>query len=212
MQRRSLVAGIGAIAFGVLPIVAFMVANPPGGNYKASDVADFIAKGHRPAVFVSIYLVLLSAVGLLLLLARLRESIAEGSRTTLFWGFSVSAVAAWLVGYAIAISPSVALAFSGGKLHSLSAPVAYTFSETGWVVMYGAAGLLLGCALLTFAAGAVTLPAWIRWTTLVAGIAALAAVAWFPFFLVYLWAIVVGVALVAIELRGSAQTVSTQPA
>jgi hypothetical protein len=135
MQRRSLVAGIGAIAFGVLPIVAFMVANPPGGNYKASDVADFIAKGHRPAVFVSIYLVLLSAVGLLLLLARLRESIAEGSRTTLFWGF-----------------------------------------------------------------------------TLVAGIAALAAVAWFPFFLVYLWAIVVGVALVAIELRGSARTVSTQPA
>jgi hypothetical protein len=212
MQRRSLVAGIGAIAFGVLPIVAFMVANPPGGNYKASDIADFIAKGHRPAVFVSVYLMLLSAVGLLLLLARLRESIGAGSRETLFWGFSVAAVAAWFVGYAIAISPSLALAFSGGKLHSLSAPVAYTFSEAGWAAMYGAGGLLLGCALLTFAAGAVTLPAWIRWTTLVAGIAALAAVAWFPFFLVYLWAIVVGVALVTIEWPQSAQTVSTQPA
>ena len=94
MQRRSLVAGIGAIAFGVLPIVAFMVANPPGGNYKASDIADFIATGHRPAVFVSVYLMLLSAVGLLVLLARLRESIAAGSRETLFWSFSVAAVAA----------------------------------------------------------------------------------------------------------------------
>jgi hypothetical protein len=212
MQRRSLVAGIGAIAFGVLPIVAFMVANPPGGNYKASDIADFIAKGHRPAVFVSIYLMLLSAVGLLVLLARLRESIGAGTRLRLFWGFSVAAVAAWVAGYAIAISPSLALAYSGGKLHSLSAPVAFTFSEAGFAAMYGAGGLLLGCALVTFAAGPVTLPAWIRWTTLVAGIAGLAAVAWFPFFLVYIWAIVVGVALVTLEWRESAQTVSTQPA
>jgi hypothetical protein len=106
MQRRSLVGGIGAIAFGVLPIVAFMVANPPGGNYKASDIADFIAKGHRPAVFVSVYLVLLSGAGLLLVLARFRESIADGPRATLFWGFSISAVAAWIVGYAIGTAPS----------------------------------------------------------------------------------------------------------
>jgi len=211
MQRRSLVAGIGAIAFGVLPIVAFMVGNPPGGNYKASDVADFIAKGHRPAVFVSVYLVLLSGVGLLLLLARFRESIPEGSRTTMFWGFSVSAVAAWIVGYSIGIAPSLALTFSGGKLHSLSAPVAYTFSEAGWAVMFGAGALLLGCALLTFAAGPVTLPAWIRWTTLVAGIAAIAGLAWFPMFLVYIWAIAVGVGLVVIEWRQAPQA-SAQPA
>ena len=155
---------------------------------------------------------LLSGVGLLLLLARFRERIAEGSRTTLFWGFSVSAVAAWIVGYAIGVAPSLALAFSGGKLHSLSGPVAYTFSEAGSAVMFGAGALLLGCALLTFAAGPVALPAWIGWSTLVAGIAALAGLAWFPLFLVYLWAIVVGIALVAIEWRQSAQAVSTQPA
>jgi hypothetical protein len=208
MQRRSLVGGIGAIAFGVLPIVAFMVANPPGGNYKASDIADFIAKGHRPAVFVSVYLVLLSGAGLLLVLARFRESIADGPRATLFWGFSISAVAAWIVGYAIGMAPSLALAFSGGKLHSLSAPVAYTFSEAGWAAMFGAGALLLGCALLTFAAGPVTLPAWIRWTTLVAGIAAIAGLAWFPMFLVYIWAIVIGVALVVIEWRQAPQAVS----
>jgi hypothetical protein len=75
---------------------------------------------------------------LLLVLARFRESIADGPRATLFWGFSISAVAAWIVGYAIGTAPSLALAFSGGKLHSLSAPVAYTFSETGWAAMFGA--------------------------------------------------------------------------
>lgn len=212
MQRRSLVAGIGAVAFGVLPIVAFMVGNPPGGNYKASDIADFLAKGHRPAVFVSLYLVLLSGVGLLFLLARLRESIGDGERAPLFWGFSVAAVGAWLAGYAVGISPSVALAFSGGKLHTLSAPVAYTFSEAGWAIMYGAGGLLLGCALVTWAVGPVPLPAWVRWSTLVAGIAGLAAIAWFPFFLVYLWAIVIGVALIVIELRHAPETAAAQPA
>ena len=212
MQRRSLVAGIGAVAFGVLPIVAFMVGNPPGGNYKASDIADFLAKGHRPAVFVSMYLVLLSVVGLLFLLARLRESIGDGERAPLFWGFSVTAVGAWLAGYAVGISPSVALAFSGGKLHTLSARVAYTFSEAGWAIMYGAGGLLLGCALVTWAVGPVALPAWVRWSTLVAGIAGLAAIAWFPFFLVYLWAIVIGVALIVIELRQAPETPAAQPA
>jgi hypothetical protein len=212
MQRRSLVAGIGAVAFGVLPLVAFMVANPPGGNYSASDIADFLAKGHRPAVFVSLYLVLISAVGLLFLLARLRESIGDGAREPIFWGFSIAAVAAWMAGYAVGIVPSIALAFSGGKLHSLSAPVAYTFSEAGWAIMYGAGGLLLGCALVTFAVGPVALPAWVRWSTLVAGIASLAAIAWFPFFLVYIWAIVIGVALVVIEWRKAPQTAAAQPA
>jgi len=205
MQRRSLVAGIGAIAFGVLPMVAFIVASPPGGDYKPSDIADFIAKGHRPAVFVSVYVVLLSAIGLLLLLARLRESVVGESRPSLFWGFGVGAVAAWLAGYALAVTPALALAFSGGKLHTLSAPFAYTLSEAGWAVMYGGGGLLLGCALVTFAIGTVTVPAWMRWATLVAGVAALAALAWFPFFLVYIWAIVIGVGLIVAEARRAPQ-------
>ncbi len=39
MKRGSL-AGIGALAFAVLPIVGLILANDPGGTYKASDVAD----------------------------------------------------------------------------------------------------------------------------------------------------------------------------
>ena len=38
-----------------------------------------------------------------------------------------------------------------------------------------------------------------RWSTLVAGIAALAGIAWFPFFLVYIWAIVVGAWLIVAD-------------
>jgi hypothetical protein len=44
-------AGLGALAFGILPMVGFSIANPPGGSYSASNTIDYISKGHRTAVF-----------------------------------------------------------------------------------------------------------------------------------------------------------------
>ena len=192
-MNQTRLAGIGGLAFGILAFVALIIASPPGGDYKASDVTSFLAKGHRPAVFVSVYVMLLAAAGLLLLLARLRTTI-EGSRGSLFWAFSVASVTAWFAGYLLVGAPVTALAFSGGKLgaNSISPQVAYVLTESGWAVMYGAGGILLGAALVTLVVGRVRLPAWVRWSTAVAGVAALAAIAWFPFFLVYLWAIVLG--------------------
>jgi hypothetical protein len=192
MKRHSF-AGVGALAFGILTWVAFVIANPPGGDYKVSDVADYLAKGHRPAVFISVYVMLLSAVGLLLLLSRLRDALPAGARATTFWALGIAVVTAWFAGYALVVTPTTALAFSGGKLSTLDPTVAYAIAEGGWALMYGAAALLLGVALILFAAGPVGVPPWVRWSTLVAGIASIAGLAWFPFFLVYLWAIVLGV-------------------
>lgn len=192
-MNQSRLAGVGGLAFGVLAFVAMIIANPPGGGYSASAVTSFLDQGHRPEVFVSVYLMVVAVAGLLLLLARLRAAV-DGARATLFWAFAVAAAGAWLIGYLLAVAPSIALAYSGGKLGSgsISPQVGYVLSEAGWVVMYGAGGILLGAALVTFALGRVELPGWVRWTTAIAGIAALAAIAWFPFFLVYLWAIVLG--------------------
>lgn len=207
MTINSRVAGIGALAFGVLPLTGAIVGAPPGGDYSPNDVADFLAKSHRPAVFVSMYLAILSGVGLLLLLARLRQTIA-GDRTSTFWGLGIASVSAWVIGGAIVVSPSTALTFSGGHLATLPAPVAYALSEAGWAVMYGGGGVLLGCALVTYLAGATAVPAWTRWATGVAALCSLVAVAWFPFFLVYLWAIVTGIWLIVRE-RSSAPAVAT---
>lgn len=192
MKPQAMLAGVGALAFGILSFVAFVIANPPGGSYKASDMADFVAKGHRPAVFVSVYVMLLAGAGLLLALARLRDLI-DGQRASLFWGFGIGAAAAWVIGYAVVISPAAALAFSSGDLSTLPPTLVYTVSEAGWAVMYGGGGLLLGCALVTFAAGRVSVAAWLRWFTAVAGVASLAGIAWFPLFVVYLWAIALGI-------------------
>jgi hypothetical protein len=212
-STQSRLAGLGGLAFGVLAFVAMIIANPPGGNYSASSVRSFLAKGHRPEVFGSVYVMLIAVAGLLLLLGRLRTAI-DGSRATLFWAFSVAAVGAWLIGYLLVVAPSVALAYSGGKLGqgSITPQVGYVFSEAGWAVMYGAGGVLLGAALVTFAAGRVTVPAWVRWATAVAGLAALAAIAWFPFFLVYLWAIVLGLWGLVASPAAVRRTAAAQPA
>jgi hypothetical protein len=97
-----------------------------------------------------------------------------------------------------------ALAFSGGHPFTLTSGTVYTFCEAGFAVMYGAGGVLLGAALIAFAAGPVAAPSWVRWSTLVAGIAGLAALAWFPFFLVYIWAIVVGAWLIVADREPAA--------
>lgn len=210
MKSQVPLAGVGALAFGVLTWVAFILANPPGGNYKASDMADYIAKGHRPSVFISVYLMLLASVGLLLALARMRDAIADGQRRSFFWGLSVVTVTAWMAGYALVVTPSTALAFSSGDLKTLDPSLVYTLSEGGWAMMYGAGGLMLGVALITFALRPVAVPAWVRWATLVGGIASLFAIAWFPMFVVYLWAIVIGLwLLVAGRERATEPTVQT---
>jgi hypothetical protein len=211
--NQSRLAGVGGLAFGVLAFVALIVASPPGGDYKASDVTSFLAKGHRPAVFLSLYLTVIAVIGLMLLLARLRTAI-EGARGTLFWGFSVASAAAWLVGYAIVMATPAALAFSGGHLSASAIPpqTAYVLTEAGWAVMYGAGGILLGAALATFVIGPVAVPAWVRWVTAVAAVCALAAIAWFPFFLVYLWAIVVGLWTLLASPAEARRLVAAQPA
>jgi len=207
-MRRGSLAGIGALAFGILPLVTFAVTNPPGGGYTASDAVKYVESGHRVAVFVGMYLFLGAAIGLALLLARLEAAI-DGERGRLFTMLGTGAVATLLGGFALIAGVAMAYAFGGGSKIALSPSVIYTFSQVGLAMMFGAAGPLLGAALLTFAAGPVAAPAWVRWSSVVAGLAAVAAVAWFPFFLVYVWAVALGIWLLVAD-RGRVRVTAPQ--
>jgi hypothetical protein len=201
MKRGSL-AGFGALAFAVLSIVGLIVAKAPGGSYSASDVADYVKSSHRPLVFLGAYLGALSVVGLIMLLARLRDAIGDGARATIFGGLSAASAAGFGVGFALNAAVPIAMGY-GGKGVTLDPPVVFTISEAGWVIISGVGGVLLGCALLMFAFSAVGVPAWVRWSTVVAGIAAIAGFAWFPFALVLIWAAAMGIWLLA-GARGTA--------
>jgi hypothetical protein len=194
-MKRSSLAGIGALAFGVLMIVGLILENAPGGSYSANDVADYVRSGHRPLVFVGLYLGALGVVGLVFLLARLRAAIADSAISSVYWGLGLAAAGAITAGYALTAAVPIAMAYGGNGV-TIAAPVTFVISESGWVVMT-AGFILLGAGLLTFARAAVSVPGWVRWSTVIAGVAAIASAAWFPLALLILWALAIGVWLLA---------------
>lgn len=191
MRSTRMVAGGGGVAFGVLFLAAMIVANPPGGDYSASDVASYIAHGHRIAVLVSVYLAIVATAGLIALLAGLRERLTPGATARAFWGCGLAGASSLAVGWCISATNPLSMALGGGK--ALDPRVTYAFSQAGMVVIFGAGAILLGVALIVLATDrSAELPSWLRWTTGVAGVLGLASPAFFPFVAVLLWAIVTG--------------------
>jgi hypothetical protein len=207
MRSRSALAGVGSIAFSVLTIVGLALANPPGGTYKASDAVKYVAKGHHVAVFASVYVLLLAVLGLLLLLAYLRDLLSaapDGERVArIFWAMSIGAATSFAIGWAIVLGNAIAHAFGGSGV-VVDPAVTYLASELGFSVVFGPAAILLGFALIAFVIGGRALvPAWLRWSTLVAGVAGIVSLAFFPAVLVLLWGIVMGIWLL-VPSRGPA--------
>jgi len=80
----------------------------------------------------------------------------------------------------------------------------YLISEVGAVIIAGPGAILLGFALIALMLGSrQVLPGWLRWLTLVAGVLAFASLAYFPAFLVLIWAIVIGVWLLVVPRAGN---------
>ena len=207
MRSRSALAGVGSIAFSVLTIVGLALANPPGGTYKASDAAKYVAKGHHVAVFASVYVLLLAVLGLLLLLAYLRDLLSaapDGERVArIFWAMGIGAATSFAIGWAIVLGNAIAHAFGGSGV-VVDPAVTYLASELGFSVVFGPAAILLGFALIAFVIGGRALvPGWLRWSTLVAGVAGVVSLAFFPAALVLLWGIVMGIWLL-VPSRGPA--------
>jgi hypothetical protein len=207
MRSRSALAGVGSIAFSVLTVVGLALANPPGGTYKASDAAKYVAKGHHVAVFASVYVLLLAVLGLLLLLAYLRDLLSaapDGERLArIFWAMGIGAATSFAIGWAIVLGNAIAHAFGGSGV-VVDPAVTYLASELGFSVVFGPAAILLGFALIAFVIGGRALvPAWLRWSTLVAGVAGVVSLAFFPAALVLLWGIVMGIWLL-VPSRGPA--------
>lgn len=213
MRRLTLLGGIGGIAFAVLIFVAFAWGAPLGGSYHASDARNYVSSGHRTAAFVSVYLALIGVLGLVLLLARLREAIdgASGEQNaalTIFWGLGLVSAACFAAGFVVAFSVPIAYAYaSSGESYGIGPAEVYAIAQAGGSVIYGAAGVLLGFTLITlFIGGRSALPAWLGWVTLIAGILGLASFGFFPWFALLIWSLVTGIWLLAAGRTGEVAT------
>jgi hypothetical protein len=195
--KGSVVAGVGAIAFGVLTVIGNVVGGAPGGSYDEASVTSYIAIGHFPLVVVTGYLALLGVVGLICLLAYLREVIAADPDrrfiANVFWGVGLASAASFAVGWGLVTGIALAAA-EGGSGASIPHPVTYVLSDTMLNVLYGSGGILLGVALIALMLGSRgSLPNWLRWVSVVAGVLALTAPFYFSAPAIPLWSIVIGV-------------------
>jgi hypothetical protein len=121
----------------------------------------------------------------------------------IFWATGVAAATSFAVGWAIVVGNAIAHAY-GGRGVVVPPTVTYLASELGFVVVFGPAAILLGFALITLTLGSRTvLPVWPRWSTLVAGLAGVASLAFFPSFLLIAWGIVIGIWLLWCCLEGA---------
>jgi hypothetical protein len=166
-----------------------MTINAPGGDYEDSMVSSYISSGHRWTAIALAYLGAFAALGLLPFAARMRRELRSGG--DLFWGLSVAATSASVVGWFLLGGIPVVMAEGGTALAGLPHDVVYALSEVSILVAVGASSFLVGAAALVLAARA-PLPGGLRVFTVVGGVCGLAASFFFPIFIFWLWAIVLG--------------------
>lgn len=221
IREGSALAGVGAIAFSVFTSIAVSVGGAPGGNYVESDVANYVAIGHLPTVIVTGYLALFGVLGLICLFAYLREVMsldpAHKLATNIFWGAGLTAAAALAVGWGLLSGIAVAAAEGGSSnpgntvAASITHSETYALSDTSINVLYGSGGFMLGFALIALMVGSRgTLPNWLRWVTLILGVLAIAAPAYFPSFAIPIWGMVMGVWLIGAGRFSRGATLATQ--
>ncbi len=177
-----------------------------GGNYAAADSAAYISSGHIVLALVTALGGLLGAAGLVCLgayLGRQAESEDSGSIwPRVIWGLILGAAICFAVSWGIFVSQPVGNNEAGTNLN-IPPNITYAIGISGTEVLFESAATLLGFALILVAiANLPPLPAWLRWPTLVIGILGITSLAFFTFFPLLLWGIVMGVwLLVAVRQR-----------
>ncbi len=210
-RKATVTAGLGALAFSVLTLVAVIVANAPGGNYSASAVADYLAHGHRVAVIVVFHLAILGLLGLIAAFAHLRDQLESRRAANVFWGAGLASVACFAVGWGI-VGGQVVAHVEGGSAVAISPALTYLISEIGVVFIFGCGAILLGFALIILMLNARSfLPSWLRWLTLVCGLAGVAGLAFFTFFVLMLWGLATGAWLIAGDRSAVASARRVEP-
>jgi hypothetical protein len=188
MTQRTL-AGAPGIAFGALTIAAVTLMAAPGGGYSVSVVDSFLAPGHRAAAIAALLCGLLGVTGLVGLLTHLRGE--AGGRGPIVWGVGLAGAASIAAGFAV-LAGLVFADWEGGAAVAVPPTITYVISEVAVVLIFGAGAMLVGIALIAAATAA-----GVRWAMLLAGVCGVAGLAYFPFFLLLLWAIGFGIRLAA---------------
>jgi hypothetical protein len=201
-SRRS--AGLGLLAYGIATPAAFMNVGSPGGNYDDATVTAYVSRGHWVPAFLLAYLGAFAALGLLVFAGHVRRELRSGGEA--LWGLAVAGTAVAVTGWFMVGGVAVAAAEGGRSVTGVPHPVVYEISEISNLVAVCASAFLVGVAALVFAARS-ALPWPLRISSYVGGVCGILGPVFFPLFLFWVWAIVLGVWAIATGARASTPAV-----
>lgn len=187
-------AGIGLLVYIVGTLAAFLFTGAPGGEYSAADVAAYIAPSQAPSALVIWYVAVLSALALVVFAAGIRKlpSIGRPLAALASIGAAVSVTGSWLAG-------GVALGvLEGGSAVRTGVPAAvvYLFTEIGHAMSACGPAMCVGIiGIVLTVRGA--LPMWLRVVSVIGGVCGVFAPFYFTYFLYVLWAVALGVTIIA---------------
>jgi hypothetical protein len=191
-SRRT--AGLGLLVYGIATPAAFMSIDSPGGNYDDATVTAYVSRGHWVLDFLLAYLGAFAALGLLVFAGHLRRELRSGGDA--LWGLAVAGTAVAVTGWFMVGGVAVAAAEGGRSVTGVPHPVVYEISEISNLVAVCASAFLVGVAALVLAARS-DLPRPLRISSYVGGVCGILGPVFFPLFLFWVWAIVVGVWAIA---------------
>jgi hypothetical protein len=214
-NRRSRNAGLGAVAFGVMTLVAMFLSDSPGGSYSAADVSTYLSRGDRPTQLISFFLAMFAIPGLVYMLAHLRDTLAatpERHRAaSIVWGTGLAAAACFAIGWGVD-GGQIFAHWEGGSAVAIPAPVTYLISEIGVVFIFGCGAMLLGFALITCTLSAKgLLPTWLRGVVFLIGMCGVAGLAWATFFVMLLGTAGVGIWLMTRGREATSRELAVSP-
>jgi hypothetical protein len=204
-SRAGLVrwAALGGAAYVVLFVVGVVLlfgGEPDSAAAPAKIISYYSDSGHRTHMNIGWMLASLGVFAFLWFLSALRGVVRglegeDGFLTSLTTIGGAIYAALTLAG--LAVNAGIRTMSDDTYRHTVYPGLIHAADDAGWVLhassAAGAAAMILAATIAAMRAGAVT--RWVGWLSVVAGILTLGLIAFFPWFVLALWILVVSVAM-----------------
>ena len=202
-SRRA--AGLGLLAYGIGTPLTMALIGSPGGDFSAADITAYVSSGHRLTAFLMAYVGGFAALGLLPFAARFRDEVGSAGRA--LWGLAVAGTATAVTGWFVVGGVAVAATEGGARVQGIARPVIYLLTEIGNLVAVCGPAFFAGTIAVLLAVRK-AMPVPLRVLTAVAGVCGIAAPAYFPMAVFWLWVLGFGI-WAALSRGGAAQPTMT---
>jgi hypothetical protein len=200
LARWAALCGVAYVVLFVIGVILFYGDSPDSGSAPAKIVAYYSDSGHRTRINIGWLVAGLGLFSFLWFVGALRQTIRrlegdDGLLTSLTTIGGVVYAALALAG--LAVNTAIRTMSDDTYHHQVFPGLIHAADDAAWVLHAsggaGAATMIIAASVAAMRARAV--PTWAGWLGVVAGILSLALIAFFPWFVLAIWVLVVSIGM-----------------